>query len=115
MLFIALIACSLVGIFIAQEAIPEGSHVTVEIDGLPAYTFPLHTDRSVPIVTQNGSMLIEIKDERVRVRESDCPKKICVNQGWIAKGAIICLPNKTVILVGHSLSDSEKDLDAISG
>ncbi len=115
MLFIVLIAFSLIGIVIAQEAIPQGHSVAIEIGGSLAYTFPLDIDRIVPIATPDGNMIIEIRDEKVRVSESDCPKKLCVRQGWVAKGAIICLPNKTVILVGQGMPYSEKELDAISG
>jgi hypothetical protein len=114
-LFIVLIACSIAGMVIVQEAIPRGAYVNIEIDGSRAYTFPLDSDRIVPVPTPDGNMIIEIKDEKVRVSESDCPKKFCVSQGWIAKGAIICLPNKTVILVERDMPYSEKKLDAISG
>lgn len=114
-LFVVLITFSIAGMVIVQEAIPQGAYVNIEIDGSLAYTFPLDIDRIVPVSTPDGNMIIEINDEKVRVSESDCPKKFCVSQGWIAKGAIICLPNKTVILVGQGMPYSEKELDAISG
>jgi hypothetical protein len=46
-----------------------------------------------------GRMLIEIKEGRIRVRESDCPRKICVNTGWIkTPGQVIaCVPNKVLV------------------
>jgi len=46
-----------------------------------------------------GRMLLEIKGGRIRVRESDCPRKICVNTGWIkTPGQVIaCVPNKVLV------------------
>ena len=46
-----------------------------------------------------GRMLLEIKEGRIRVRESDCPRKICVNTGWIkTPGQVIaCVPNKVLV------------------
>jgi hypothetical protein len=46
-----------------------------------------------------GRMLLEIKEGRIRVRESDCPRKICVNTGWIKTPGqvIVCVPNKVLV------------------
>ncbi len=59
-------------------------------------------------------MVIEVKDGKVRVTESDCPYKICVKQGWIDRGSIVCLPNNTVTTVKGPLKNGE-DVDAITG
>ena len=56
-------------------------------------------DKDQEIVLLKGKMIAEIKEGRIRVRESDCPRRICVNRGWIkAPGQIIvCVPNKVLI------------------
>ncbi len=47
----------------------------------------------------DGKMLIEIKDKKLRVKQSQCPRQVCVHVGWIrSKGeTIICVPYHTVI------------------
>jgi hypothetical protein len=35
------------------------------------------------------------------MKDSPCPDKLCVQQGWTDRGAIICLPNKVVISLGE--------------
>ncbi len=59
----------------------------------------LRLDKDQEISLLNGKMLIEIKGGRIRVRESDCPRKICVNTGWIkTPGQVIaCVPNKILV------------------
>jgi hypothetical protein len=114
-LFVLLIVISISGIFVAREAVPHGSDVIIEINGKPFYVFPLHTDRAIPINGPDVNMVVEIKGRKVRVSESDCPNKLCVREGWVSKGVIVCLPNKTLIIVGGSLNGSPKDIDAITG
>lgn len=48
-----------------------------------------------------GVNTIEAEHGRIRVVSADCPKKICVSQGWISSSAlpIVCLPNKVVIKI----------------
>ena len=51
------------------------------------------------ILLPNGEMKIEVKESRIRVAWSDCPKQLCVNTGWIktAGEVIVCVPNKVLI------------------
>jgi len=59
----------------------------------------LRLDKDQEISLLNGQMLIEIKEGRIRVKESDCPRKICVNTGWIKTPGqiIVCVPNKVLV------------------
>lgn len=43
--------------------------------------------------------VLEIKDGKARITESNCPDKICVKTGYISKAGenIICLPHKVVV------------------
>jgi hypothetical protein len=49
----------------------------------------------------NGKMRIEIKEGRIRVKESDCPRQICVNTGWLQHPgeSVVCVPYKVLIEV----------------
>ncbi|MBF0537208.1 MAG: NusG domain II-containing protein [Nitrospirae bacterium] len=89
---------------------PKGAEVTIEVDNKVVYRLSLNTDRELNI----GSMTVEIKGSRVRVKQADCPNKLCVRQGWIDRGAIICLPNRVVISVHDSLH-RQQDVDATTG
>lgn len=46
-----------------------------------------------------GKVRIEIRDMKVRVKESSCPNKICVKTGWISRSGeiILCAPNSVLI------------------
>ncbi len=47
-----------------------------------------------------GHMVIEIKDQKVRVKEVECPNHTCENTGWVSKGSylpIYCMPNDIII------------------
>ena len=114
LLFFLLIAGSVAGIFISREAMSLSSDVVVELDGKPAYTLPLTADRTIAVKSTYGDTVIEIRDGKVRVREAHCPRQICVKEGWISRGAIICLPNRIVITVGGG-AGPEKKFDAVTG
>lgn len=61
----------------------------------------LKLDKDQEIILLNGKMLVEVKEGRIRVRKSDCPRQICVNTGWIRHPGetIVCVPNKVLIEV----------------
>lgn len=71
-------------------------------------TVSLDEDR---IYNLENGMVIEVKDGRIRVKDSDCPQKICIKHGWLryANDVIVCLPNKTIIYL-----QKESDLDYIT-
>jgi hypothetical protein len=115
LLFLFLITLSIAGIFVSRDALSQGSDVIVEVDGKPAYTLPLSVDRLLSVDGPYGPTLIEIEGQKVRVKETHCRNQICVREGWIAKGVIVCLPNKLVIIVGGSKKDERHGIDAITG
>ena len=115
LLFILLISVSIAGIFISREALSQGSDVIIELDGKPAYTLPLYSNKLLSVDGPYGNTLIEIQDGKVRVKEAHCRNQICVREGWISKGVIVCLPNKLVIIVGGSKKDQQQGIDAITG
>ena len=45
--------------------------------------------------------IILVENGRIRFQESGCPKKICVQTGWLEEAGdmAVCLPNKTMITV----------------
>lgn len=92
---------------------PRGSEVRIEVSGALRYTFPLSLDRTVAVDGPLGSTLIEIRDGKVRVKESPCHNRICMHQGWIRSGAVVCLPNRVIVTV--SGPGGKGEFDGISG
>ncbi|WP_169746170.1 NusG domain II-containing protein [Kosmotoga pacifica] len=56
-------------------------------------------------------MVVEVFNGKIRVKESDCPEKLCVKQGWVSSPEIpiVCLPNKIIIKIVGTTSDEEMD------
>lgn len=115
LLFFFLVSLSIAGIFISRNALSQGSDVIVEVDGKPAYTFPLNINRLLSVDGPYGPTVIEIEKGKVRVKETHCRNQICVREGWISRGAIVCLPNRLVIIVGGSDKYQKQGIDAITG
>jgi hypothetical protein len=115
LLFLLLITASLAGIFISREAAPKGHDVVITVDGRLRYTFPLDTHKIVRIPGPFGDTVVEVDAGRVRVKEAHCPNRICEKQGWITRGAIVCLPNRIVITVGGESESLPKGVDAVTG
>lgn len=107
-------AGSVAGIFISREAMSLSPGVLVEINGKALYTLPLTVDKTITVKSTYGDTVIEIRDRKVRVKEAHCPRQICVKQGWVSQGAIICLPNRIVVTVGGG-GGPEKKFDAVTG
>ena len=113
-LFSVLIILSLSGILFIREVLPRGQDVRIEVDGRPVYVLSLDNERTVSVEGPAGKTFVEIKDHMVRVIESPCHNKLCVHQGWIRSGAIVCVPNKVVVKIGTE-EKKENLIDAITG
>lgn len=115
LLFFCLLLLSISGIFISRDALSHGSVVTIEVDRKPAYTFPLDFDKLLSIEGPNGKTLIEIQGGKVRIKKAGCRNQICVKEGWVSRGVIVCVPNKLVVIVGGSKAEQQKNVDAVTG
>lgn len=51
--------------------------------------------------------VVEFKDGKVRVKEADCPDKVCVRTGWIYRPGemIVCIPYRVVIKISGERQD----------
>ncbi len=77
-----------------------GNFVEIIQDNKVLYTFDLNTtyDKTIKIECENGYNIIEIDKNQVRISESNCPDKVCMNTGNLRSGVpIVCLPHKLVI------------------
>ncbi len=117
-LFVLLLLASLFGIVFIKEALPRSGDVVIETDGKVSYIYPLSEDRTVDVKSSSGSLTVEIKDRRVRVVHASCPNRLCELQGWVNRGAIICLPGRTSVIVGgpdEREEQKDRKIDAITG
>lgn len=113
-LFLLLLSVSLAGIFFIKDIMPQSRSVLVEVNGKPVYILPLDKNRILSVEGPAGNTTIEIKDHAVRITDSPCSNKLCIKQGWIHSGSIVCLPNRVVVTVGDK--DRQKGgPDAITG
>lgn len=88
----------------------------IKINGEIYREIPLsQTDESQDIQLENDGhhALIHIEDGEVSFVSSDCPDKLCVNQGAISKNgeSIVCLPGRFSVTICSS--QNQNDLDAV--
>lgn len=57
-------------------------------------SYPLSSDRTIPVASDGYTLTVEIRDGRARVSDSDCPDQICRHMGWISRKGetVICAP-----------------------
>ncbi len=86
---------------------PMAAHVFH--DGRLVQVLRLDQDRVVEVPGLN--VVVEVQANRVRISESDCPKRICVQTGWVSRPgrSIVCVPKKLLIQVkgGRAELDAE--------
>jgi hypothetical protein len=106
-------------LFVSVAFIPfmgSQSHDTVVVykrdDVIAEYR--LDQDRVFHVDGIDGTLEIEIRNEKVRVQSSPCRHQVCVNTGWISRSyeQIICAPNLVHLLI-HSNSE-EEEIDAVT-
>ncbi|MCD4796415.1 MAG: NusG domain II-containing protein [Candidatus Cloacimonetes bacterium] len=51
------------------------------------------------IIELDKGIEIEIKDGKVRMKESTCKNQFCVKQSWSDRFPIICVPNEVSIII----------------
>lgn len=115
LLLLFLVAVSISGIFLSREAMPESGDVVIEVDGQPAFTAAVRENRIIRLQSSVGPVEVEISNGRARVREAHCPNQLCVKQGWVSRGIIVCLPGRVVVFVGGRDTHKKQDLDAVTG
>ncbi len=111
-LFVILIIASFAGMFYTREALSQGTEVVIEVGGKAVFTATLNTDREIPVEGSHGHAVVEIRNGKVRMKEARCNNHLCMKQGWITRGTIVCLPNGIVVIAGSGM---KKDVDAITG
>lgn len=74
---------------------PTADQAAVQYPDGHTVLYALDDSRTLEITGHNGIVLtVEIRDGRVRVRESNCPDQVCVHSGWLSRGGqtAACVP-----------------------
>lgn len=89
----------------------NAEYAEVLYNGNTIKKLPLNKD-TVYIPDENKNIIIEIKNNKIHIKESDCPDKICVNTGWLSAPGqtAVCLPNKMSVVVKGKSSDVDTAL-----
>ena len=101
-LLIAIIIAASVGLWINLFLSSNDSqNAEIYFENKLIKTLSLNQDTQYTINKDGVRILIEVEDKKIRMKESNCPRKICVHQGWIRKSgeSIICVPNKVVVKI----------------
>jgi hypothetical protein len=113
LLFIILIVISVTGLVFIKEVLPKGTDAIIEVDGKAEYSVPLYEEKVIEVEGVKGVTVVELKDGKVRITDSPCPDKLCVKQGWIDRGAIVCLPNRVIVRTDNNAGQGQQ-LDAVT-
>ena len=112
--YIFIILFLFTGIFLCVKGVSQhGAKVVVNAGG-KQYEYSANQNGVYEVEGPLGKTLFEIQDGRVRITDSPCPHKTCVNQGWHTP--LVCLPNDVIISVQDDGFAGQKQggFDAIS-
>lgn len=84
----------------------NGERIVIDADG-QSYEFSLTENTTHQVQGPLGITTIEVLNGKVRIVDSPCPGKNCINQGW--SSPIVCLPNKVIVRV-----EAHGEFDAIA-
>lgn len=105
-LIIALIAISAISVFLYKQHIKSSHHIAnIKQDGKVIKTIDLDTVKEAQEirVPYNGNHfnVIEVLPGKIRIKDADCPDKVCVKTGWISEPgqSSVCLPHRLMITI----------------
>lgn len=94
LILFVLVVSSLLLVFINKNS---SNYAYVYYDNNEVLKIDLSKDDNYKVEGFNGEVLIEVKENKLRVSKENSRLHICSNQGWMNSGSIVCLPNKIVI------------------
>ncbi len=89
-------------LFVITRTGDEGTQVMLETVGEPPVIYSLDEPVSFTVSGRDGlTLTVEIADGAVRVKDSDCPDRVCVHSGWLSRGgqAAVCVPGGVCLRV----------------
>ena len=114
LLILSVLICT-IGLFLLHNSSSRMSReVTVLLNGQQRGPYPLSEPQILRFEGPLGASEVEIANQAVRIVTSPCPRKICVNMGWIQRPGEVaaCLPNHLLLQTIGAVG--EGGLDAVS-
>jgi hypothetical protein len=91
-----------------------GDLLIVSRDNNEIARYPLNEDCLFTVKGRTGDMSIEIKNRRVKILSSTCPRNICAHHSPISKSkeGLVCVPNHIILEIRSA--DNPKTIDALA-
>lgn len=99
-IIVLLIALGTGTAFFPRQGEMKNAKVQIWQEGILVKELPLEENQNVTI-DYDYHNLISILDQKVCIKESDCPGEDCVHSGWISSvgRSIVCLPNRVEVRI----------------
>jgi hypothetical protein len=101
---ICLVLFSTIGTLVYKQYVKSNHNFAIiKLDGKVIQTIDLNAvkaQKEWKVYDKAGNYnLIEVLPGKIRVKDADCPDKICVRTGWISQAGqmAVCLPHKMII------------------
>lgn len=115
---ILIIGLLIVSNIVTSKANGNIKYAIVTIEGKQKYKLDMSKDTELVLTKEKyssllGEMIIEIKDNKVRVKKEESPLHYCSMQGWVDSVAqpIVCLPNAVIVtIMGQSIPENDWEM-----
>ena len=116
--FILIVCLLIISNVIVSSNDGRVKYAIITVNGEQKYKLDMREDTEIMLKEEKypsllGEMIIEIKDNKVRVKKEESPLHYCSMQGWVDSVAkpIVCLPNGVIVtIVGQDVSDNDLEL-----
>lgn len=96
---VALAAAAWPTALVATGGMAQRHAVTIQAPD-SSRALPLSADRDLRIMGLRGDVDVVVRGGAVSVSSAECPDQLCVRQGAVSSGSIVCVPNGVAIRVG---------------
>lgn len=115
---ILIVGLLIVSNIVTSKANGNIKYAIVTIEGKQKYKLDMSNDTELVLTKEKyssllGEMIIEIKDNKVRVKKEESPLHYCSMQGWVDSVAqpIVCLPNAVIVtIMGQSIPENDWEM-----
>lgn len=116
--FVLIVCLLVVSNVFTRDAEGKVKYAIITIEGKQKFKLNMNQNKEI-ILTKDeypsllGEMIIEIKDNKVRVKKEESPFHYCSMQGWVDSVAkpIVCLPNAVIVtIMGQEVPDNDWEM-----
>lgn len=88
----------------------EGKTAVVYYEDKEILKIDLNTNKEYTVKGYLGDVVLEVKNNKIRVKEENSYNHICSKEGYISESgkSLICLPNKIIIKI-----DGKSEIDGV--